>query len=90
MLITPLAVVLVASLAALRHAFKHAVDGYENESGFYEGVEQSPDQSFVKNARVTQKQSVSENKTPTSKGRQIRGPISVVKAPLVRVSKTRP
>jgi hypothetical protein len=86
MLITPLAVVLVASLAALRHAFKHAVDGYENESGFYEGAEPPPTQSFVKDAQVKQGQSSSEYKAP--KGLQSRRPASVVKPPLNRVTKT--
>ena len=86
MLITPLAI-LVASFAALRHAFKHAVNGYENESGFYEGVERPPIESFVKTARVTGKKSLNRDKIRSQKGSET-GDSAAVKTPSENVSKT--
>jgi hypothetical protein len=89
MLITPLAIlgILVASFAALRHAFKHAVNGYENESGFYEGIERPPVESFVKTARVTGKKSLIQDKMRSQKSSQT-GDSAAIKPPFEKVSKT--
>jgi hypothetical protein len=89
MLITPLAIlgILAASFAALRHAFKHAVNGYENESGFYEGIERPPVESFVKTSRVTAKQSLSQDKMQGQKSSQT-GDCAAIKPPLAKASKT--
>jgi hypothetical protein len=52
LLITGLLLAL-AGFGTLVHALNHAVDGYEDESGFYEGSESQPEGAFVTAEQVS-------------------------------------